>query len=310
MNPTRSPFIAACAAIATLLSSASTRAESPTWAPVSDNPRRLGIVSESFSALNTQYVKEVSLDACAWEDRPLNSVCVSQNPADAPSTWNKANAIACAAPTEPRPTTTWFDLRASEPCPLDPYISCSTQRWNWSDGRTLSGQSWNELHCPTNPAEWGTSLYTVPLGTWRSGHVFLQVPALFVHQTAKTVRAQVKLLVRSSRPYEPSGMPYRPMSVILALQERGSNGQWVERATREIADSTQYPGEHSLYEVQATIQPFTEVRLELRAGVVPTPVTQTELQYYKNYRLELDLVDARLVLPDCIPDTNNPGQCL
>ncbi|RKH21793.1 hypothetical protein D7Y13_00255 [Corallococcus praedator] len=264
----------------------------------------LGILSSSSpaNAFNFQYVREVSIDMCGWADRPITSTCVLVDASG-------SNAIACGAPSQPPPTThPTFNLTASEPCPLDPYNGCPRQRWKWSDERMLSGFRSNEIRCPTNPAEWGTGIYTLPLMTSRSGHVFMQVPAFFAHQTAKKVRAQVKLRAYSLRPWEPWNLPYRPMTAILALQQLNALNQWVDIATQVVYDDPLHTTTYYVYEAEAMVLPFSMVRLELRAGSVPAPVSTNDFEYYKNYHLELDIMEGRLILPECIVDQST-GTC-
>ncbi|MHA7628370.1 hypothetical protein [Corallococcus sp. M7] len=278
----------------------------------SEDMRLLGDVQGTQTGLNAQYVKEVSLDMCNWADRPIASVCTEQNPTDAPTSWNKTNALACQSPGANPPSTSWFDYSPSEPCRIDGYTGCSSQKWRWDDGRMVSGWGGPEIHCPTDTAQLGTQLFTKPLTAFTPGHVFVQIPALFIHQTAKTVRVQAKMTVVSSRPYTPGGLPAKPMSALLVLQQNLGNGLWSDLAIQEITakDDWGYIGPYVLYEAQATVAPFTEVRLQVRAGLMPPIIRSDERQWYENYRLIVDLVEARLILPDCIPDMSRPGECL
>ncbi|WP_338869977.1 hypothetical protein [Myxococcus stipitatus] len=261
------------------------------------------VAAQETSAFSFQYQREVSIDMCSWSDRPIgSSTCVTVDT-------SSSNPIACDAPSLPPPTTRdTFQLTASDPCPLDPYNGCPRQRWRWSDERMLSGFRSNELRCPTDPLKWGTGLYTAPLMTSKSGHVFMQVPAFFAHQTAKKVRVQAKLRPYSLRPWVPSNMPYQPMTAILALQQLNASNVWVDLATQVIHDVTEHTTTYYVYEAEAMVQPLSMVRLELRAGSVPTPVSNLDAEYYKNYHLELDIMDGRVILPECVVDQST-GTC-
>jgi hypothetical protein len=232
---------------------------------------------------------------------------VEQNPNDPWFTWNRQNAMPCAAPTAPRPATYWFDLSASVPCSYG-NMGCRTQQWQWADGRYLSGESWQVLHCPSDPAQMGTGLFSVPLQSTRSSHIFLQVPGFFSHSQPQIVRGQVKGLISAGKP---SGLPDIAISAMLALQTMGPDGVWHDIATRVIPASYSTSGTgYPVYEVEALIQPYTPVRVELRANTLPPLRVPDENNTWDNYRLDVDLIEARLVLPECIPDQSNPGQCL
>lgn len=262
----------------------------------------LGIKTSSSFDSNHQYIKEVSLNPCSWTDRPIgNSTCFTYKD-------GFTQKVPCDAPTHPIPIAAFFNLTASTPCVIDPYVGCHRQKWHWSDGRMVGGHSYNELRCPTNPAHWGLH-FSLPLATHQSGDVFIQLPAFFVHLTPKVVRAQAKLRAYSSVPWEPFNMPPQPMTAILALQRRHENGAWLDVASMTIHTPTQYTPEHNLYEIEAMISPFTEIRLELRAGSVPAPISTKDNEYYRNYHLTVDVVSASLLLPECIPDEAT-GTCL
>lgn len=260
---------------------------------------------------SSQYVQEISLDMCNWANRPSQSTCTAQNPNDSATSWNRANAVPCASPTEAPPPTYWFDLSPTVPAPYDGYTGRQTQQWHWPDGRYLSGWGWPVIHCPSNPAQWGTGLFTKPMATTQSGHVFLRVPGFLSHQQARYVRGQVKVYLYSQRPYGPPYLPGINMTATLALQTLGVDNVWRDAATKLLpAIDTYSGGGYEFFEIETLIQPYTPVRVELRANALP-PLRVADPDYvYGNYSMGADVVEARLILPDCIPDQSRPGFCL
>ncbi|AGC42661.1 hypothetical protein MYSTI_01313 [Myxococcus stipitatus DSM 14675] len=269
------------------------------------------VPTSELTALSSQYVQEIALDMCNWSNRPTNSTCTAQNAADAPSTWNRANAVACAAPTAPAPSTSWFDLSPTVACPYDGINGCRTQQWHWPDGRYLSGWGWSVIHCPSNPVDWSTGLFTKPLATTVSNHVFLRVPGFLSHSQPRTVRGQVKVMLYTSKPYSPSGLPSVSLSATLALQTQGTDNVWRDIAIRVLPAPPYGPGTfYEMFELEAVVQPYTPVRVELRANTLPALRVADENNIWMNYHLNADLIEARLILPDCIPDQSRPGFCL
>ncbi|WP_140793972.1 hypothetical protein [Myxococcus xanthus] len=49
--------------------------------------------------------------------------------------------------------------------------------------------------------------------------------------------------------------------------------------------------------------------LELRGGSSPASLSDKDTEYSMNYHLELDIMDGRVILPECIPD-HSTGTCL
>ncbi|NMO20264.1 hypothetical protein HPC49_22695 [Pyxidicoccus fallax] len=248
---------------------------------------------------------------CSWVDRPISTTCTAQNPQDFWSTWIRENAVPCEAPTAPPPSTYWFDLSPTVACRYDGHNGCRMQQWKWPDGRYLSGWGESVLHCPSDPALWGQSLFTKPLLSTISGHVFLQVPGFLSHSQPKYVRGQVKMMLLSGRPYS-GNLPHVAMSATLALQSLGTDNVWRDIATKVIPASAYSSGlDYELYEVESLVQPYTPVRVELRANTLPPLRVSDENYIWENYRISADIVDARLILPDCIPDQSRPpGYCL
>lgn len=64
-----------------------------------------------------------------------------------------------------------------------------------------------------------------------------------------------------------------------------------------------------MYDAAALVAPFSMVRLELRGGSIPAPRSDKDTEYSMNYHLELDIMDGRVILPECIPD-HSTGTCL
>ncbi|WP_224243344.1 hypothetical protein [Hyalangium gracile] len=273
-----------------------------------DQPMWFSYASEDAATFGSQYTEEVFLDMCSWTSRPNNASCTVQS-LDTP--WSNESAISCGPPTGAAPSNSWFKYTASQVCVVDPYTGCRTQRWEWPDGRMLSGSGNHVLTCPSDSANMGTGLFSKVLVSTVPHHVFMRLPGFFSHIRPQYVRGQVVLSAIANPPYSPSGLPSKPMSFILALQHLTANGQWQDLATREFwAQSSTGGYEKALYEVGAWVSPNTSVRVELRANVVPPLRVANENNFYENYSLMIDLVDARLVLPVCIPDMSNPGQCL
>ena len=264
-----------------------------------------------LTAASSQYVQEISLDMCNWANRPSQSICTAQHPDDAWSSWNRNHTVPCAGPTEAPPSTYWFDLSPTVPAWFDFYNGRQTQQWLWPDGRYLSGWGESVIHCPSNPSLWGTGLFTKPLLTTQSGHVFLQVPGFLSHSQARYVRGQVKVLLYAQRPVTVS-LPGIDLSTTLALQTLGLDNVWRDVATRVLPapGSHNGTGGYTLFEIEALIQPYTPVRVELRANTLP-PLRGSDPDYvWDNYSLVADVIDARLIQPDCIPDQSRPGFCL
>ncbi|RKH60893.1 hypothetical protein D7W81_24795 [Corallococcus aberystwythensis] len=248
---------------------------------------------------------------CNWANRPSQSVCTAQHPNDSWSSWDRTHTVPCAGPTASPPSTYWFDLSPTVPAPLDGYNGRHTQQWNWPDGRYLSGWGQSVIHCPSNPSQWGTSLFTMPLLTAKSDHAFLRIPGFLSHSQARYVRGQVKVLLYAQRPVTVS-LPGIDMSATLALQTLGLDDVWRDVATRVLPapGSHRGIGVHEFFEIEALIQPYTPVRVELRANTLP-PLRVADADYiWENYNLVADIIDARLILPDCIPDQSRPGFCL
>lgn len=64
-----------------------------------------------------------------------------------------------------------------------------------------------------------------------------------------------------------------------------------------------------MYDAAALVAPFSMVRLELRGGSIPAPRSDKDTEYSMNYHLELDVMDGRVILLECIPD-HGTGICL
>ncbi len=282
-------------------------------APLSLMGLALGSISLDAQAAgltpsSSQYVQEISLDMCNWANRPVQSMCTTQNLS---SSSGGGNIVPCADPTEAPPSTSWFELSPTVPAPYDSHTGRQTQQWHWLDGRYLSGLGAPVIHCPTSPAQWGSLLFTKPLATTQSGHVFLRVPGFLSHHQARYVRGQVKVYLYSQRPLGPPYLPGIDLSATLALQTLGMDNVWRDAATMVLpAPDTYSGGGYEFFEIETLIQPYTPVRVELRANALP-PLRFADPDYiWGNYHLGADIIEARLILPDCIPDQSQPGFCL